>query len=108
MSVDPDGSIDHRVEAEAAGDFFASPRSDRPAMPAVAEEAGHGPLKSAGVARREEDTVGIAGEHLTGKQMAASFARALGREVAYNAVPPEVYRSFGFPGAEDPARRAPV
>jgi uncharacterized protein YbjT (DUF2867 family) len=46
-------------------------------------------------------TVGIAGEHLTGAQMAASLSRALGEEVRYNAVPPEVYRSFGFPGAED-------
>jgi uncharacterized protein YbjT (DUF2867 family) len=46
-------------------------------------------------------TVGIAGEHLTGAQMAAAFATALGREVRYNDVPPEVYRSFGFPGAED-------
>ena len=46
-------------------------------------------------------TVGIAGEHLTGAQMAAELGRALGREVRYNAVTPEVYRSFGFPGAED-------
>jgi uncharacterized protein YbjT (DUF2867 family) len=46
-------------------------------------------------------TVGIAGEHLTGTQMAASLTEALGQEVRYDAVPPEVYRSFGFPGAED-------
>ena len=46
-------------------------------------------------------TVAIAGEHLTGSQMAAAFSKALGKEVVYNAVPPEVYRSFGFPGAED-------
>jgi len=46
-------------------------------------------------------TVGIAGEHLTGAQMAASLTRALGEEVRYNDVPPEVYRAFGFPGAED-------
>ncbi len=45
--------------------------------------------------------VGIAGEQLTGVQMAATLSRALGREVRYNAVPPDVYRSFGFPGAED-------
>jgi uncharacterized protein YbjT (DUF2867 family) len=45
--------------------------------------------------------VGIAGGHLTGAQMAASLSRALGREVVYNAVPPDVYRSFGFPGADD-------
>src|SRR5258705_224538 len=46
-------------------------------------------------------TVGIAGEHLTGTQMAASLGKALGRDVVYNAVTPEAYRSFGFPGAED-------
>ncbi len=46
-------------------------------------------------------TVGIAGEHLTGSQMAAAFSTALGKEVRYNAVPPEVYRGLGFPGAED-------
>ena len=46
-------------------------------------------------------TIGIAGEHLTGTQMAASLTRALGREVRYNPVTPDVYRSFGFPGADD-------
>jgi hypothetical protein len=46
-------------------------------------------------------TVGIAGEHLTGDQMAAALGKAIGRPVRYNAVTPEAYRSFGFPGAED-------
>ena len=46
-------------------------------------------------------TVGIAGEHLTGAQMADALSKALGREVRYNAVPPEVYRTFGFPGADE-------
>ena len=46
-------------------------------------------------------TVGIAGEHLTGAQMAAAFTKALGREIRFNSVPPEVYRGFGFPGADD-------
>jgi uncharacterized protein YbjT (DUF2867 family) len=46
-------------------------------------------------------TVGIAGEHLTGRQMAAALTTALGRRVVYNAIPPDVYRSLGFPGAED-------
>ncbi len=46
-------------------------------------------------------TVGVAGEHLTGAQMAAALTRALGQEVRYNDVPPDVYRSFGFPGADD-------
>lgn len=46
-------------------------------------------------------TIGIAGEHLTGAEMAASISQVLGRPVAYNAVSPDVYRSFGFPGADD-------
>jgi uncharacterized protein YbjT (DUF2867 family) len=46
-------------------------------------------------------TVAISGEHLTGAQMASALTKALGQEVRYNDVPPEVYRSFGFPGADD-------
>jgi uncharacterized protein YbjT (DUF2867 family) len=46
-------------------------------------------------------TIGIAGEHLTGAEMAASLSRALGQPVRYNAVSPEAFRSFGFPGADD-------
>ena len=46
-------------------------------------------------------TVGVAGDHLTGTQMAAGLSEALGQEVRYNAVSPEVYRGFGYPGAED-------
>jgi uncharacterized protein YbjT (DUF2867 family) len=46
-------------------------------------------------------TVGIAGEHLTGAEMATALTKALGQEVRYQDVPPEVYRSLGFPGAED-------
>jgi uncharacterized protein YbjT (DUF2867 family) len=46
-------------------------------------------------------TVGIAGEHLTGAEMAAALTRALGREVRHLDVPPDVYRSSGFPGADD-------
>jgi uncharacterized protein YbjT (DUF2867 family) len=45
--------------------------------------------------------IGIAGEHLTGAQMAAALAAALKQDVVYNAVTPAVYRSFGFPGADD-------
>jgi uncharacterized protein YbjT (DUF2867 family) len=46
-------------------------------------------------------TVGIAGEHLTGAEMAAKLSKALGQEIVYNSVPPDVFRSFGFPGADD-------
>jgi uncharacterized protein YbjT (DUF2867 family) len=47
------------------------------------------------------ETVGIAGEHLTGSEMAAAFSRLLGADVTYNAVDPSAYRSFGFPAAEE-------
>jgi uncharacterized protein YbjT (DUF2867 family) len=78
------------------------PMADKKLPGIVAEDIG----KSAyGIFKRGKEfigkTVGIAGEHLTGKQMAASFSKALGKEVTYNAVPPDVYRGFGFPGAED-------
>ena len=46
-------------------------------------------------------TVGIAGGHLTCAEMAAALSKALGRPVRYNEVTPEVYRGFGFPGADD-------
>jgi len=46
-------------------------------------------------------TVGIAGAHPTGAEMAAGLSKALGQEVRYNEVSPEVYRGFGFPGADD-------
>ena len=46
-------------------------------------------------------TVAIAGEHLSGAQMAVALSRALGREVGYNAITPEAYRALGFPGADD-------
>lgn len=45
--------------------------------------------------------VGIAGEHLTGAEMATAMSRALGQEVIYDAVTPGQYRRFGFPGADD-------
>ncbi|MEO7744210.1 MAG: NmrA family NAD(P)-binding protein [Usitatibacter sp.] len=46
-------------------------------------------------------TVGIAGEHLSGAELAAAFTRALGRKVAYYEMTPEAYRALGFPGAAD-------
>lgn len=46
-------------------------------------------------------TVGIAGEHLTGQEMAAALSKAYGTEVVYNAIEPNDYRGLGFPGAED-------
>jgi uncharacterized protein YbjT (DUF2867 family) len=46
-------------------------------------------------------TIGIAGEHLSGAEMAAAMARAFGRDVRHASVSPAQYRAFGFPGADD-------
>ncbi len=78
------------------------PMGDRKLPGIAAEDIGR---CAYGVFKRGQEyvgkTVGIAGEHLTGAQMAAALSRTLGQEVRYNDVPPEVYRGFGFPGAED-------
>ncbi|MBU0690471.1 NmrA/HSCARG family protein [bacterium] len=46
-------------------------------------------------------SVGIAGDHVTGNEMADTLSDIIGKEIAYNEVPPDVYRGFGFPGADD-------
>lgn len=45
--------------------------------------------------------VGIAGEHLTGYEMAKKLTKSLGEEVSYNPLSFEAYRGLGFPGADD-------
>jgi uncharacterized protein YbjT (DUF2867 family) len=45
--------------------------------------------------------IGIAGEQLTGQEMAKELSEALGKEVLFNNVTPETFRGFGFPGADD-------
>ena len=81
---------------------FALPMGDQPLPGIAAEDIGrcaHGIFKRGSeLAGR---TVGIAGEHLTGAQMATVLSRALGREVVHDHVPFDVYRGLGFPGAED-------
>ncbi len=81
---------------------FTLPMGDKKLPGIAAEDIGKCAL---GVFKKGPEligrTVGIAGEHLTGAQMAASLSRALGREVRYQAVTPAAYRSFGFPGADD-------
>lgn len=46
-------------------------------------------------------SIGVAGDHLTGAQMAAHLTAALGQLVAYDAVTPDAYRALGFPGADE-------
>ncbi|MGH7500570.1 MAG: NmrA/HSCARG family protein [Longimicrobiales bacterium] len=45
--------------------------------------------------------IGLAGEHLSGNQMAAAFTKHLGQPVRFNALTPATFRAFGFPGADD-------
>ena len=45
--------------------------------------------------------VGVAGEHLSGAEMAEKCSNALGIVCTFNAVSPDTYRNSGFPGADD-------
>lgn len=45
--------------------------------------------------------IGVAGEHLSGAEMAAALTKSLGQEIRYNAIEPATFRGFGFPGADD-------
>lgn len=46
-------------------------------------------------------TIGVAGDQLTGDEMAKALTEALGEDVVYNELDPAQYRSFDFPGADD-------
>jgi len=46
-------------------------------------------------------TIGVAGEHLTGDEMAGALSDTLGEPVVYVAMDPADYRALGFPGADD-------
>jgi uncharacterized protein YbjT (DUF2867 family) len=46
-------------------------------------------------------TVSIAGDHVTGADMARDIGAAVGKEIKYFSPPFDVYRGFGFPGADD-------
>jgi uncharacterized protein YbjT (DUF2867 family) len=81
---------------------FTLPMGDKRLPGIAAEDIGrcaYGVFKAGETYRNRR--VGIAGEHLTGAQMAQALAQALGEEVAYVAPTPAEYRAFGFPGAED-------
>jgi uncharacterized protein YbjT (DUF2867 family) len=58
-----------------------------------------------GIFRRGPEAVGkrfgIAGEILSGAELAAKFTKALGRKVSFYDMPFDDYRALGFPGADD-------
>jgi uncharacterized protein YbjT (DUF2867 family) len=57
------------------------------------------------VLRRPSETIGatvpVAGEHLTGEQMAAALSTVLGEPVAYRPPSHDQFRGLGFPGADE-------
>jgi uncharacterized protein YbjT (DUF2867 family) len=81
---------------------FVLPMGDKKLAGIAAEDIGR---CAYGIFQRGDQligkSVGVAGEHLSGAQMAAALSRALGQEVVHRAVTPEAYRGFGFPGADD-------
>ncbi len=82
--------------------YFALPMGTQPLSGIAAEDIGR---CAHGIFKRGREfagrTLGVAGEHLTGAQMAAGLTHVLGREVVHQDVPFAVYRGLGFPGAED-------
>jgi uncharacterized protein YbjT (DUF2867 family) len=81
---------------------LAMPMADKPMSGVAAEDIGavaYGIFK-AGSAYLGK-TVGVAGEHLTGPQMAAGIGQAMGKTVAYFPIKAADYRALGFPGADD-------
>ena len=87
----PDGNI-----------YFTLPTGKAKMAGVAAEDIGrvaYGIFKAG--AKYAGQKVGVAGEHLTGAEMAAKLSAALGKDIRHNAMSPEAYRALGFPGAED-------
>lgn len=82
--------------------YFTLPMDDKKLAAIAVEDIGkcaYGILKKGSAFI--DKTIGIAGEKLSGDEMAAKLSQALDVTVKYNAVSPEAYRNFGFPGADD-------
>jgi uncharacterized protein YbjT (DUF2867 family) len=80
---------------------LAYPMGDSRLPGIAAEDIGKVAL---GIFKRPEligQTISVSGENLTGAEMAAKLSAALGEEVRYVDVDPDVYRGFGFPGADE-------
>jgi len=81
---------------------FVFPMGDKPLPGIAVEDIGR---CAYGIFRAGSETIGerigIAGEHVTGAEMAAALSAVLGEPVAHASPPFDVYRGFGFPGADD-------
>jgi len=81
---------------------FAMPMGDKKLAGIAAEDIGR---CAYGIFKKGPSMVGkhigVAGDQITCADMAKAFSSELGEVVTYNEISPEVYRSFGFPGADD-------
>jgi uncharacterized protein YbjT (DUF2867 family) len=81
---------------------FGFPMGDKPLSGISAEDIGR---SAYGIFKAGDEyigkTVGIAGDHLSGDDMAKAFSKAMGKKVVYHAMEPAAYRALGFPGADD-------
>jgi uncharacterized protein YbjT (DUF2867 family) len=81
---------------------FTLPMADKKLAAIAAEDIGR---CAYGIFQRGREfigkTVGIASDHLSGAEISAALAKALGQPVHFNAITPEAYRALGFPGADD-------
>ena len=81
---------------------FALPMGNSKLPGIAAEDIGRCAL---GIFKRGNAMVGkrtgIAGEHLTGEEMAQAMSAALGKSVRYVDMDPDAYRALDFPGAQD-------
>jgi uncharacterized protein YbjT (DUF2867 family) len=86
---DPDGTLALHL-----------PIGDTAIAGASSDDLGQAVLR---VLQRPSETIGatlaVAGEHLTGEQMAAALSAVVGEPVAYRPPTHDQFRSFGFPGA---------
>jgi uncharacterized protein YbjT (DUF2867 family) len=81
---------------------FVLPMDDKPLSGIAAEDIGrcaYGVFKKG--TQMVGKRVGLAGDHVTGADMAAAMSKALGAPVNHYAMSPADYRGLGFPGAED-------
>jgi uncharacterized protein YbjT (DUF2867 family) len=86
---DPDGTIGLHL-----------PMNATPIAGIASEDIGQAVLS---VFKRPTETIGqvygLAGEHLTGEQIAAAFTQVLGEKVTYRPATHDEFRALGFPGA---------
>jgi len=82
--------------------IFVLPMADKPLPGIAVADIG---ACAAGIFRSGPSligqSVGIAGEHITGADMASALSRALNEPVTYVPMPPAQYAKLGFPGADD-------